>query len=310
MLKSHEPSYQVVLTRFDNYYRGPARVKNAIFRVMTDLNAATIAIQAGDIDIGEIASSSFSNIESDSNLKTEVFESLRIDYFIPNHNAFPFNNKLVRQAVSYAIDRQLIIDSSMDGFGSPTSVMIPRSVVGYSDKIKQAYHYELEKAKALLVEAGIETPLDIGVIKCFDSHKIEVQVLQQTLAELGLNATIEVMELNKLVEEFKAGDYVIGAIGISLYTDADAYSLLFAKDGGFNFSGYSNPEMEVLFAQGRTEQDIEKREEIYAKIYAIADEDVVYIPAYYRKTILAYNKDLKVDYFDNRQQKMYEMHWD
>jgi len=308
-LEKHEPAYQVTLTRFDEYYRGPARIKTAIFRVMTDLNAATIAIQAGDIDIGDIASSSYANIESDPNLKIETFESLRIDYFIPNNNAYPFDNKLVRQAVSYAIDRQLVIDTAMDGFGIPTSAMIARAVVGYSDKIQQKYYYDVEKAKALLAEAGIQTPLDIGVIKCFDSHKIDVQVMQQALAEIGLNATIEVMELNKLVEELSAGNFVFAAIGISLYADADSYSMIFNNGSTYNFAGCNNPEIEALFAQGRVENDLAKRQEIYTKIYGIADEEAIYVPGYYRTSIYAYDKDLTVDYFDARYQRIYDMHW-
>ena len=310
MLESRDHGYQVTLTRFDDYYRGPARIEKAVYRVMTDLNAATIAIQAGDITFGEVAASSYENIAKDSNLKAEVFESVRTDYFICNNQVYPFDNKLVRQAISYAIDRQLLVDSAMEGFGVPTSVMIARSCIGYSDKIEQTYYYDVDKAKALLAEAGIQTPMDIGVIKCFESHTIDVQVMQQALAEIGLNATIETMELNKLCEELVAGDFEMGAIGISLYQDADSYSMLYSVGSSFNQAQYHSEKMDKLFADARAETDLSKREDIYAQICALADEEAIYIPAYYRMSVYAYDKDLKIDYFDNRVPAVYEMHWD
>jgi len=310
MLVRHDPDNQVVLTRFDDYFRGPARIEHVIFRVITDLNAATIAIQAGDVDIGAVSSAAHVNIYNDPNLNLEVFESLRIDYFIPNHNAFPFDNVLVRRAVSYALDRQLLVDLAVDGFGTPTSAMIPRTVVGFSELINQAFLTpDLDRARELIAEAGIETPLDIGTIICFDSHRLDVQVLQQTLAEIGLIADIEVMELNRLVEEFASGNFVIGAVGISLHPDADSYSLLFTSGGGFNFAGYVNPVMDEMWIQASVEQDPIRRQELYAEIFAIADDDVVYIPGYLRQSIYAYNVNLIVDYFDNRTQQMFEMHW-
>lgn len=308
----YQPGVQIELTRFDDYYRGPASIKDVIYRVMTDENTATVSLRTGEIDAGTFALTSYDEIVSDPNLVAHEWLSTAVVFFTVNHEAAPFDNKLVRQALNYAVDRDFILQADAEGFGLVAGEMLSESTFGYSDKIDRTYTYDPEKAKALLAEAGITTPMDIGTIKLPDGWgKSAAEVFMECLADIGLNVTIESLEMNKYFDDVDFGNYEIAITNWGAL-DADGNSPCYTSDqiNGLNSARYTNPTVDELFAKGKATLDPSARLDIYAELYNIINEDAVYIPLYVQSYQYAHNKDLKVEISQLNHQGVYDMSWE
>ena len=306
---SYETANAVQLTRNDDYFMGAPDIKDVTYRVITDVTTATVGIQAGDIDYGVVESASYTNIENDKNLKMEGFDSPTTYFVVMNNQAAPFSDVRVRQAISYACDREFMIDCAANGFGTVARSMINPVVFGDTSKINDPYSYDKDKAASLLAEAGVSS-LNV-TIKSFGAVDSLAQVLQQNLADVGITATIASAEQNTFLEEVFAGDFEIAVMAASLEGDYDTFSILFdpASIGGFNMARYDNPDVTALFAKGRTTTNLEERAEIYTELFNTIGEDAPYVPIFYPTKYYAYDAGLKIDDFNNGVVRVMDIHW-
>ncbi len=309
---SYKAGVEVKLTRFDDYYRGAARIKDVDYKIITDDNTATVNLRTGDVDAGSFARASYDEVLNEPNLTVADWNANSIYYFAVNNEVAPFDDPLVRQALNYAVDREYIAEVETNGLSEIASVMLPPSVFGYSDEINQNYTYDPDKARELLKEAGIKTPMNIGTIKIPEGDgKNAAEALQQCLSEVGLEVDIEMLEQNKFYDETDFGDYEIAWCQISLLRDADSYSILFTQDqiDGMNTARYSDSEVDALFAKAKATTDQKERLKLYAEVFNKIGEDAPYIPVYVPTNIYAYNKNLKIDVLEQSVQFVYDMHW-
>ena len=308
---SYETTNQIKLTRFDDYYRTPARIKDLTFKIITDPNTIAIALQSGEIDVGSFAATAYSNMMAAPNLTVNLMASNHITYMMMNHEVAPFNDVRVRQAINYALDRDFINEAVMGGLARPASIILSPDVTGYSTAIR-GYEYNIEKAKELLAEAGITTPYDLGKLKAIEgSFKTAAQMIQANLADIGLNLEIEVLEATKYIEDAQKGDYAMGVMGMDSGNDADGFNAMVTTPyiNSLNMARYSNPEVDRLFAAGRSELNPEARKAIYAECFNLITDDAVYGALYNQPRPFAYNPDLQVDYFEPMLLFPYEMAW-
>lgn len=309
---SYKAGVEVKLTSFDDYYRGKARIKDVDYKIITDDNTATVNLRTGDVDAGSFARASYDEVINEPTLTVADWSANSLYYFAVNNEVAPFDDPVVRQAMNYAIDREYIAEVETNGLSKITSVMLPPSVFGYSDKIDQTYTYDPDKARELLKKAGIKTPMKIGTIKIPEGDgKNAAEALQQCLSEIGLEVDIDILEQNKFYDETDFGDYEIAWCQISLLRDADSYSILFTSDqiDGMNTARYSNPKVDQLFAQAKSTTDQKERLKLYAECFNIIGKDAAYIPVYVPTNIYAYNKNLKIDVLEPSVQFVYDMHW-
>ena len=308
----YQPGVQIELTRFDDYYRGPASIKDVIYRVITDENTATVSLRTGEVDAGSFALTSYDEIVSDPNLVAHEWLGTGIVYFTMNHEVAPFDNKLVRQAMNYAVDRDFILQADAEGLGWQPEKCCLKAHLAIRIKSTRRAISESEKAKSLLEEAGITTPMDIGTIKIPDGWgQAAAEVFMECLADIGLNVTIESLEMNKFYDDVDFGNYEIAITNWGA-SDADGNSPIYTSDqiDGLNSARYNNPRVDELFAQGKATLDSDARLDIYAEVYNIINEDAVYIPLYVQSVQYAHNKDLKVDVSQVTHQSVYDMSWE
>jgi len=308
----YERGASIRLTRFDAYYKGPAPIRDVTFRIIPDLATATISLQAGDLDCifdNFYDTAAYHNIQNDPNLK---FVPLRQNQFISfalNHELPPFDNVLVRQAVCYAIDRELIIDTAVNGLADVATNMVAPGIFGYSRDIEMGYIYDVGQAQALIERAGLKTPMSIGAIKALETQKKEAEILRQNLAAIGLNAIVKVIEEATLMADLRAGDYSICSMGYGMTTDADFYSLLLHSDniGTTNYARYANPRVDALFAIGKMTVDPKKRLEIYTELFKISGEEVAHVPVHFPHVLAVMSADLQWEKTNSK--CVYDMSW-
>lgn len=127
---SYKAGVEVKLTRFDDYYRGAARIKDVDYQIITDDNTATVNLRTGDVDAGSFARASYDEVMNEPALTVADWSANSLYYFAVNNEVAPFNDPIVRQAINYAIDREYIAEVETNGLSKITSVMLPPSVFG------------------------------------------------------------------------------------------------------------------------------------------------------------------------------------
>ena len=300
----------IVLEAFDGYYRGAAAIKNVEFKVMVSGSTRAIALQTEDIDLAEIAASDYSVLSSEPNIVIQQIPTTSYCFVTMNQERSPFNNLKFRQAVSYAINRQDMINVALDGFGTENSIIISPLVFGYSADVP-TYNYNPERAKALLAEAGIATPLNLGPIPTSERYIKQATILQSNLADIGLNTTIETLEFNTLISQTMGGQFGIAIMGLTFEPDPTQHSLLFSPVyiGGPNMSRYRDNEVTEWFNEAvKTPNDTE-RAAIYKKIFQRVQEDAAYASIYNPTYLVAYNKALNIIVSLNDTYYVYDAAW-
>lgn len=180
--------------------RADARVKPAIsrvtFRFINDPAAQVAALLAGDIDgmprFG--APQALKQFQGDKRFTVEIGSTAGKGQLTLNNKKKPFDDVRVRRAIAHAIDRKAFIDGVLEGLGQPIGSHFAPTDVGYVD-LTGRYPYDVEKAKALLKEAGVATPLDVTLTLPPPQYARKGgEVVAAMLAKVGINAKIENVE--------------------------------------------------------------------------------------------------------------------
>ena len=311
MLKDFQQALSVAITAYPDYWQGEASIKDVDWKIITDTSTVLVAFEAGELDYTSVPSANWTEIESSGKYNTELLETSLTTYIMLNHTVAPFDNKLVRQAMSHAMNRDDMCLMGMDGLATPAYTMArPAQVFGATEDCTK-FEYDVEKAKALLAEAGYPDGFDGGPIKTLSgSFQKIAQVAQSNLAAVGITTTVEMAETSAYVTDCANGNFGIAVMGVTLGTDYAMFDQIYATQfiDNLNMARYSNPEVDELFAQGVATVDKDERLDIYSRVIEIVQEDAVYIPIFFRQNPVAYNKDLNAKFYLSTQ-FYYEWSW-
>lgn len=279
---SWERDQEIVVERFDDYFGTPAKLKTVVYTVIPEAASRVIALETGEVDvIDKPTDEDLARLEAD----TENFTVLRKPTISQRLFRFGCNdpiisNTKVRQAIVYAIDRQAIIDALFTGSAYPSTAPLAPVTFGYSNlgEIEQ----DLELAKSLLAEAGYPDGFDTKIVTTERyQNGIELaEIISQQLAEIGINAKIEVWEWSALsaswngitADEFDQPIFIMGAGPSMRDADGGLRGLYTTSETGLNdrnYGFYSNAEVDALIEQGMQETDQQKRVEIYKEAMEI-----------------------------------------
>ncbi len=187
----------ITLAKWDGY-RAADKVKLAkvTFRIINDPAAQAAALLAGDVDVFPRfgALDSLAQFQHDARFSVTSGTTEGKTIVAINNQRKPFDDVRVRRAVAYAIDRKAVIDGASNGRGVPIGSHYTPNDPGYVD-LTGLYPHDPAKAKALLKEAGVATPLDITLKLPPPPYARQGgQIVSAELAEVGINAKIENVE--------------------------------------------------------------------------------------------------------------------
>lgn len=295
---SRSTGSNIVLEANEDYYRGAPAIKNVSFEVIPDTATKAIALQTGEVNFAEIDSSVLAQLQANQEITITEVPTSSFCYVSMNLEKEPFNDVLVRQAINYAIDRENLVAVCYDGEAEVNSNICAKNRSGYSEDQLQ-YTYDPEKAKELLEEAGITTPYDLGEILVAEKYSNLATVIQNDLKAVGLEVTISVKEFNAYIGDLTSGNYGITALNMTLEGDTQSLEMAFTTDyiGTANNARYSDPDMDELFNQTRSETDPEKRLELFDQIFSKAQDEAIYAVLCNPLTLYAYNADLQCPEF-------------
>ena len=278
--ESWTPGSEIKLVKNENYWgEDGAKVDSVTFRVVPDSQVRAADLETGNVHIIDpVQPNEVERINNSGVATVNQKASSSLAYLGFNTEKEPFNDPLVRQAISKAIDREAIISGIYDNYGIPAIGPLAPGIFGYTEDI-DVVEYNMDEARALLEEAGMADGFSTTIWTNDNPQRQAIAVLvQEALAELNITVEIEVMEFGTYLEQTAAGQHDMFILGWSNPTgDADygMYALFHSSQKGNpgNRSFYENAEVDALLDQGRQEADPAAREAIYAEVAQLLTDD-------------------------------------
>ena len=260
----------IVLEKFDEYWGTPAYLDKVTYQIIENADSLVMSLQSGAIDLcSHLTNTQVAQLGDDFNVEEGTMNLVQAMYL--NNAVKPFDDVRVRQALSYAIDKQGVIDLAFDGYGSPIgSSMYPAFGKYFVEDLTNYYTHDVEKAKALLAEAGYPDGFEmtITVPSNYQPHIDTAQVLVEQLKEVNVTAKIELVEWGTWLSDVYAGrQYQATVVGVDA-SNMTARALLerFNSAAGNNFINYNNAEYDALFAQALASYDDAEQTALYKQM--------------------------------------------
>lgn len=301
--ESWKQNDRITLVKNPDYWQKDLpKLNKVIFRVIPENTARLNALSNGEIDVMDgLNNSDEATVTSNSKLQVIKRPSMNIGYLGFTVNRKPFDNKLVRQALNYAVDKKSIIKAFYGGQAIAAKNPMPPSIEGYDDAI-EAYPYDLEKAKQLLAQAGYPDgfSMDLWAMPVARPYMPEgmkvAEVIQASFAKIGVKANIKTVDWATYLQNAAKGDfdaYMLGWTGDNGDADNFIYTLL-DKDsiGANNYSQYSNDQLHDILIKAQTETDQAKRNDLYKQAQEIVHDDAPWVPLVHSTPLLAASKDV------------------
>lgn len=286
---------KVTLARNDNYWRGTPPFANVEFAAVPDAATRMADLRTGKADlVVGLNPDDAAQLGNASGVAVLSSPTERIGYFMMNTQAGVLTDKRVRQAVAHAIDRQLIVDALLGGYSQVTNQLLTPAHFGYIDGLEW-YPYDVDKAKALLAEAGLSDGAEIEIITSPRFDQRIIQAIQQQLTDVNLTLKISMTDMSSFLKRRRAepdgfGDTVFGRWSCACQ---DADGVLFAMFHSDSvWSKYANPELDKFLVAGRSTLDEAERMAAYKEAHRIIREEVPSIPLYQAAGIYAAKSNL------------------
>lgn len=300
-LKEYVNGDKVVLEAFSDYYRGEAAIKNVTMKLMTDTSTALIALEKGEIQMMTPSQAYTDRQAIIDNPDLTYHEADQAVYFLIgfNNQKGVFTDKRLREAISYAIDRESLILGAINGVGIPVEAAMVPLCKEYPKDFK-GHEYNVEKAKELLAEAGYPNGFTVTMkVIGAENYTKPAEIIQEQLRQIGITLEIETMERGAWFSDvFNGGNFEITYYAVPIVVidpDFATYSTFHSSmiNGKGNFNNVVNPELDVLLEKGRKSQDEAERAEIYKKVVEIVRDESYIIPTYTGKRTQATSANLK-----------------
>lgn len=295
-LADYQAGSYVQLAARPDYFLGAPKVDSVVYRFVANENTAMQAIQTGDVDAWVATPATVEQINLDANnLALYAFDEGRIAYMMINALRVP--DQRVRQAFLFALNKEEIAIASMlstEYYADAWTYLPPTSPWATEDVEK--YERDLDKARALLEEAGQPSPTFTIAYASDDSlQQVAAVLMQEQAAEAGITVELVGVEANALwqaIMDLENNPYDMYYTGYIRGIDPDTFSDLFVSlsRSTKNFMYYESPELDELFDQGRTETDEAKRHEIYDETQRKVQELACFYPMYSNRRLLVTNK--------------------
>lgn len=274
---SYSPGEKLVLERNDDYHKKDhtPKYKNLEVIRIKDTQTVLLAIKSGEIDIApRLAAQDAEQIKDNASFISGP-QNL-VQTFGLNNNYGPLKDIRVRQAINYAIDRNALVSSCANGKATVLYSNFSPALKEYFADLGEFYPHDIEKAKALLKEAGFEKGFDLTVTVPSDYkyHMDTAEVLESQLKEVGINLSIEPIEfstwLSKVYTDRDFQSTIVGFIG---YLDPNQILGRYTSDNKRDYINYKNPKFDEAIKKASSSASKEEQISYYKEAQKLLAED-------------------------------------
>lgn len=288
VFQSYQKDTLIRFKSFENYFEGAPKYKNLVFSINQDPSVRFQKLKAGECHlIAEPAPADIVAMKQTANVTVYEAEGINVGYLSMNTEKSPFNRREVRQAISYALNRQAYIDAVYMGRATVAKNPFPKAIWSYNDDVKD-YEYNPEKAKALLAKAGLpsgfETELwTLPVSRAYNpAGKKMGELMQADLAAIGIKVKLMTYDWPTYLEKASKGEHQLIQMGWNGDNgDPDNFmNILLSCAGvtsGSNNSRWCYKPYDQLIQEARKTPDQAKRTDLYKRAQVIIKEQAPWV---------------------------------
>ncbi len=276
------PDDYTLVTRNDNFWGELPITKEIVYRKYAEESARVIALQTGEVDICmDVPYIEASHVSDSKGCSLLQIPSTMLIYVALNASGFNSDlaNAKVRQALNYATDTDSLILAMTEGYAQPAHGIIPTNVWGYSSDVS-AYSYDVEKAKALLTEAGYPNGLDVSFTYNKSIYPGLYELLQAQWAQAGINLTLNTDDGTVRSQQLKEKNYDMTVANWSFAATGTDLSGMWSSTSGSNRTLTKDPKLDAMLDKALMELDETKREAMYAELSQYVTDNAAVIPMY------------------------------
>jgi peptide/nickel transport system substrate-binding protein len=297
IFQSWESGAKIVLQSNHKYFEGRPYINSYVYRVIPDSATMFLELQSGTIDRMGLTPLQYQRQTETPHFKSNFakyrYVSFAYTYLGYNLKNPLFTDKLVRQAISYAIDKQELIDVVLMGLGQIATGPYKPGTWAYNKNVR-SYPYDPSKARELLAQAGWEdhdgdsiidrngTPFQFTILTNIGNAQRAkcAEIIQYRLNQIGISVKIRIIEWASFINQFinqRRFEAVI--LGWTIPQDPDLYDIWHSvktKPEELNFISYRNTEVDTLLEKARHTFDFNERKRCYFRIQEILAEEQPY----------------------------------
>ncbi|WKA55748.1 ABC transporter substrate-binding protein [Planococcus shixiaomingii] len=285
-LESWDRGEKLVMKANPDYWGGAPTMETVNINFVSEASTARLMLEKGEIDLIDnsmISPEVLSQMEGTDGVEIVKATGYQIDYMPMNIESGPLSDVKVRQAIAHSINYDALLESVYLGQAERIVGAVPKGMFGFNPDAK-LYEYDLDKAKALLEEAGQAEglTLEIAISENDEVRSNTALLLQSDLEKVGVTLDIKTYAWPTFLDLVTSGKHDFGLVSWTPdYPDPDYNLWYFAhsssKGPGFNLAFYENSEVDGLLEEARTNTDETLRENNYKEIQNIMAEEVPYI---------------------------------
>ena len=318
MLEEWRRGEVIRLKKNPNYWEaGRVKLDGVEWYFIPNDNTRVLKLQAGEVDaIVFIPFNRVNELSGNPDLQVHLDPSTREDHILINHAHKPLDDVRVRQALLHAVDRKAILDNIMEGSAGPARGVLAPGVFGYKDmQLDKLYPFDRAKARALLAQAGWKPGADGIMAKGAQRLSLSwlaargrypkdgeiTEAIQAMFKEVGVEARVQLLEWAAVFQQVRANPlnhhmFTLGWVTSNADADYSLFALFHSKQvppTGWNTSRYANARIDTLVEQARRSLNQTEREKLYGEVQDILAREMVWIPVYTTKEIIASRASVK-----------------
>ena len=294
-LNSHSKQGEVHLKANSNYFKGKPQISNIIMKPYTDQNVMAQSLMYNSLDlITYVSPRNLPEVLEDKKLGIIPYDALSFTFFAMNNRKKFFSDKKVRQAISYAVNREEMMKAFFSNRGTLITGPFPPTSWAYNLNVK-GYSHNPQRSKDLLIAAGYKYSKDGALLSNKKRVEIDFAVpignegetikrialaFSSYLDKVGIKTNLKFMDWLVWKEKVLKSHNFDVTIGSWSFDDASNITSLFhsgySGPWGNNFVGFSNPEIDLMLNEAQATNDFEKRRAIYKKLHATLAEEAPY----------------------------------
>jgi peptide/nickel transport system permease protein/peptide/nickel transport system substrate-binding protein len=299
-LVSFADGEKVVASRNDKYWKpGLPHLDGIEMAIIPEVATGLRSVMAGENHyVYQLQAQQRPLVERNKNLVIASGPTVYCTLLYFNYARPPFNDVRVRKAVNHALNREDFVKLTMGGVAEPAAMLLPTTHWAYDKETAKLYPHDIDKAKALLAEAGYKDGLDVSMVGYTDQNSVRRQeVLIEQFKKAGMrlrftNGTIPETSANFFGPD-KKGDGLLAA-WTGRPDPSLSYSLMFLKDAYYNSGRVEvSPEITAAISTSRKSEDLEGRREAFAKVQRLVMQNALFAPLAFQFELDAFSNKVK-----------------
>ncbi len=309
---SWDQGQQMTLKRFENYWGSESYYAQLVLKTIEDKDARIAALSSGLVDLladvppsagCEFTQSNNPGCPTIPNVTMKTIPSLQVNFIMFNPNQGIFQDRTLREAAAYALDRQQFVDIA-GGYAHPIDQFVSSGVFGFNPDIK-GYDFDMTKAHAdadpVVAQSFVQLTVTLDYAQ---GNDVIAQYIQQQLHGLGINVVLNPLSGNDFQQKILSGSSEMYFLGWrSELGDANDFlqSVVHSRDqsglsGEFNGTNYANHSVDDLIDKSQEDLNIQTRlKDMQDAMKILVEDDIAGVPLFETQTIFAYKNKIQFD---------------